>query len=131
MESRTQGSRPRPRTQKKHPWPRPRTTLLRTDPLEAKDRNAQGQEPRTQHGSHLRKKRSSLQNFRRSQKKWSSLRKFVNFPKNSGVLKKKKRSSLPKFKRSPGRKCLQNFFRKLSCVLREKTKLVMTLGHFP
>ena len=37
------------RTQKK-PRPRPRTALLRTDPFEAKDRNAggQGQGPRTQ-----------------------------------------------------------------------------------
>ena len=53
VESRTQGLRPRtqknprPRTQKN---PRPRTTFPRTDPLEAKDRNArgQGQGPRTQ-----------------------------------------------------------------------------------
>ena len=46
VDSRTQGSRPRPRTQKN---PRPRTALPRTDPLEAKDRNArgQGQGPRT------------------------------------------------------------------------------------
>ena len=48
VESRTQGTRPRsrPRTQKN---PRPRTALPRTDPLEAKDRNArgQGQAPRT------------------------------------------------------------------------------------
>ena len=44
VESRTQSSRPRPRTQKK---PRPRT-----DPLEAKDRNArsQGRGPRTHSG---------------------------------------------------------------------------------
>ena len=40
MESRTQGSRPRPRTQKN---PRPRTAFPRTDTLEAKDRNARGQ----------------------------------------------------------------------------------------
>ena len=46
MELRTQGSGPRPRTQKN---PRPRTALPRTKPLEAKNRNArrQGQEPRT------------------------------------------------------------------------------------
>ena len=53
MESKTQGSRPRPRTQK-NPRPRPqknpkpRTAFPRTDPLEAKDRNARGQGPRTQ-----------------------------------------------------------------------------------
>ena len=45
VESRTQGSRPRPRTQKN---PRPRTAFPRTYPLEAKDRNARGQGPRTQ-----------------------------------------------------------------------------------
>ena len=45
LESRTQGSRPRPRTQKN---PRPRTALPRTDPLEAKYRNARGLGPRTQ-----------------------------------------------------------------------------------
>ena len=49
MKSRTQGSRPRPKIQK-NPRSRPRTALPRTDPLEAKDRNArgQGQGPRTQ-----------------------------------------------------------------------------------
>ena len=49
VESRTQGSRLRPRTQKKS-GPRPRTAFPRTDTLEAKDRNArgQGQGPRTQ-----------------------------------------------------------------------------------
>ena len=45
VESRTQSSRPRPQKN-----PRPRTALPRTDPLEAKDRNArgQGQGPRKQ-----------------------------------------------------------------------------------
>ena len=33
---------------KKNPTPRPRTAFPRTDTLEAKDRNAQGQGPRTQ-----------------------------------------------------------------------------------
>ena len=33
---------------KKSPRPRPRTAFPRTDTLEAKDRNARGQEPRTQ-----------------------------------------------------------------------------------
>ena len=47
VESRTQGSRPGPRTQK-NPRPRPRTVFPRTDTLEAKDRNARGQGPRTQ-----------------------------------------------------------------------------------
>ena len=44
VESRTQGSRPRPKTQKN---PKPRTAFPRTDPLEAKDRNVRGQGPRT------------------------------------------------------------------------------------
>ena len=42
MESRTQDSRPRPRTQKKSEA-RPRTAFPRTDTLEAMDRNARGQ----------------------------------------------------------------------------------------
>ena len=33
---------------KKNPRPRPRTAFPRTEPLEAKDRNARGQRPRTQ-----------------------------------------------------------------------------------
>ena len=67
VESRTQSSRPRPRTQK-NPRPRPRTAFPRTDPLEAKDRNArgQGQEPRTQPQVFSKKKRSSKKFFRRS-----------------------------------------------------------------
>ena len=36
---------------------RPRTALSRTDPLEAKDRKARGQGPRTQRGSDLQKKK--------------------------------------------------------------------------
>ena len=65
MESRTQGSRPRPRTQKS-PWPRPRTALPKTDPLEAKDRIArgQGQGPRTQAQKCSQKKKQSSQIFR-------------------------------------------------------------------
>ena len=64
MESRTQGSR---QEHKKNP--RPRTALPRTDPLEAKDRNARGQEPRTQAQVLSKKKRSSKKIFRRSQEK--------------------------------------------------------------
>ena len=45
VESRTQRLRPRPRTQKNL---RPRTDISRTDPLEAKDRNARGQRPGTE-----------------------------------------------------------------------------------
>ena len=53
---------------------RPRTALPRTDPLEAKDRNARGQGPRTQGQVFSEKKRSSKIFFGRSQKK--SLQKF-------------------------------------------------------
>ena len=71
VESRTQGSRPRPRTQKN---PRPRTAFPRTDTLEAKDRNARGQGQ-----GHKRKcspkKRSSQKFFRRSPKKKKGLHK--------------------------------------------------------
>ena len=87
VESRTQGSRPRPR---------PRTAFPRTDTLEAKDRNARGQGPRTQSASALQKKKKK------------GLHK--NF---SGDLQKKKkkkeRSSQKFFKRSP----LKNVFQKI------------------
>ena len=70
MESRTQGSRPSPRTQK-NPRPRPRTAFPRTDTLEAKDRNArgQGQGPRTQAQVLSKKKRSSQKYFQAISKK--------------------------------------------------------------
>ena len=60
VESRTQGSRPRPRT-----------AFSRTDTLEAKDRNArgQGQGPRTQALVLSKKKRSSQKFFKRSPQK--------------------------------------------------------------
>ena len=65
--------------------PRPRTAFPRTDTLEAKDRNAQGQRPRTQAqmlSKQKKKKRSSQKFFKRSPKK-------------------KKRSSQKFFRRSP------------------------------
>ena len=42
---------------KKNPRPRPRTAFPRTEPLEAKDRNARGQGPRAQ------AQKKGLQNF--------------------------------------------------------------------
>ena len=60
---------------KKNPRPRPRTAFPRTDTLEAKDRNARGQGPRTQAQVLSKKKKKGL---------------HKNF---SGDLKKKKRSS--------------------------------------
>ena len=47
---------------KKNPRPRPRTAFPRTDSLEAKDRNARGQGPRTQ-AQVLFKKKKTSQNF--------------------------------------------------------------------
>ena len=46
--------------------PRPRTAFSRTEPLEAKDRNARGQGPRTQAQAFSKKKRSSKFFFRQS-----------------------------------------------------------------
>ena len=112
VESRTQGSRPRPRTQKKSEAkakdtkkirgqgqgqghkknPRPRTAFPRTDTLEAKDRNARGQGPRTQ-AQVLSKKKKGLHKIfqaisskKRFPKKFSSALQNFNNSKNSAVL---------------------------------------------
>ena len=79
MESRTQGSRPRPNTQKKirgqgQPFRGQTLSRPRTGMLEAKDRNArgQGQGPRTQAqvlSKIKNKKRSSQKLFKRSPQK--------------------------------------------------------------
>ena len=75
---------------KKNPRPRPRTAFPRTDTLEAKDRNARGQGPRTQSASALqkkKKKRSSQKFFKRSplknvfQKIFQALHKILTFQK--------------------------------------------------
>ena len=89
---------------KKNPRPRPRTAFPRTDTLEAKDRNARGQGPRTQSASALqrKKKRSSQKFFRRSPKKKK---------------KKKKRLSQKLFKRSPLKNVFQKIFQALHKIL--------------
>ena len=104
MESRAQGSRPRPRTQKIQGQrqghkknPRPRTIFPRTDTLEAKSRNARGQSQGSRTQAQVlskKKKRSSQTFFRRSPKK-------------------KKRSSQKFFKRSSQK----NVFEKISQAL--------------
>ena len=74
---------------KKNPRPRPRTAFPRTDTLEAKDRNARGQGPRTQAQvlSKKKKKRSSQKFFKRSplknvfQKIFQALHKILTFQK--------------------------------------------------
>ena len=93
VESRTQGSRPRPRlrTQKN---PRPRTAFPRTDTLDAKDRNArgQGQGPRTQAQVLSKKKKvfpkifQAISTKKRSPKNFSSAPQNFNNSKNSAVL---------------------------------------------
>ena len=93
VESRTQGSRTqgsRPRAQK-NPKPRPTTALSRTDPLEAKNRNAQGQGPRTQ-AQKLSKKKGPQNFFSDDLRKNTSFKKCfrrsTNFTtsKNTAVL---------------------------------------------
>ena len=81
--------------------PRPRTHLPRTDPLEAKNRNARG------HGHNAEVL---------SKKKRSSLKKTANFPQNENDLQKIRFSNF--------------FFRKFFGVLQDETTLLMTLAHF-
>ena len=102
MESRTQGSRPRPSTQKKSEA-KAKDSLSEdrhTDTLEAKDRNArgQGQGPRTQSASALQKKKVFTKIFQ-------------------AISKKKKRSSQKFFKRSPLKNVFQKIFQALHKIL--------------
>ena len=77
--------------------PRPRTAFPRTDTLEAKDRNARGQGPRTQAQVLSKKKKGLHKNF-------------------SGDLQKK-RSSQKFFKRSPRKHVFQKIFQALHKIL--------------
>ena len=94
--------------------PRPRTHLPRTDPLQVKDMNArgQGQGPRTQRGSVLQEKKSSLKTF-------------VTFPQKAGYLQTK--CLCPKIPQNSG---VKNVFRKFFGVLLDETILLMSLAHF-
>ena len=85
---------------KKNPRPRPRTAFPRTDTLEAKDRNARGQGPRTQAQVFSKKKKKKV------------------FTKIVLAISKKKRSSQKFFKRSP-QKTFNNS--KSSAVLEPRT----------
>ena len=89
VESRTEGSRPRPRT-----------AFPRTDTLEAKDRNARGQGPRTKDTS-----ATALQ-------KKKGLHKIFQ-----AISKKKKRSLQKFFKRSPQKNAFQKIFQALHKIL--------------
>ena len=77
---------------KKNPRPRPRTAFPRTDTLEAKDRNARGQGPRTQSASALQKKKvftkifQAISTKKRVPKNFSSASQNFNIPKNRAVL---------------------------------------------
>ena len=97
---RTQGSRPRPRTQKKSEakaLSRPRTGMLEA---KAKDQGHKAQVL----SKKKKKKRSSQKFFRRSQKKKKKK-------------KKKKRSSQKFFKRSPRKNAFQKIFQPLHKIL--------------
>ena len=78
---------------KKNPRPRPRTAFPRTDTLEAKDRNARGQDqgPRTQAQvlSNKKKKKGLHKNFLGDLKKKKGLHKnfFGRFKKKKGLHK--------------------------------------------
>ena len=87
---------------KKNTRPRPRTAFLRTDTLEAKDRNArgQGQEPRTQAQVLFKKKKVFTKIFQAISKK-----------------KKKKRSSQKFFWLSPQKNVFQKIFQALHKIL--------------
>ena len=72
---------------KKNPRPRPRTDLPMTDPLEAKNRNAQGQgqRPGTQRESDLQKKSSKF--FFRCSGKKKFFKKLLGDLQNKSVFK--------------------------------------------
>ena len=133
MESRTQGSRPRPRTQKK-------SEVKAKDSL-SEDRHSRGQgqqcsrpRPRTKDTSasalQKTKKRSSQKFFRRSPKKKSPNKNFSgDLPPKKKVFtkifqaiskkkkEKKKRSSQKFFKRSPQTNVFQKIFQALHKIL--------------
>ena len=91
MESRTQGSRPRPRTQKKS------EAKAKDSLFEDRHSRGQGQGPRTQ-AQVLSKKKCLHKNF-------------------SGDLRKKKRSSQKFFKRPPHKNVFQKIFQALHKIL--------------
>ena len=112
VESKTQGSRPRPRTYKKSEAKA--KDSLSEDTLEAKDRNARGQSqgPRTQAQVLSKKKKVFSKLFQAiSKKKISSQKFFRRSPK------KKKRSSQKFFKRSPRKNVFQKLFQALHRIL--------------
>ena len=96
----TQGSRPRPRTQK-NPRLRPRTVFPRTDTLEAKNRNARGQ------GQGSRTQAQVLSGNKKV------FRKIIS----GGLQKKEKRSPQKFFRRPPQKNVFQKICQALPKIL--------------
>ena len=96
----SRGHKARGQGHKKNPRPRPRTAFPRTDSLEAKDRNARGQGPRTQARVLSKKKKKVFTKI------------FQAISK-----KKKKKSSQKFFKQSPQKNVFQNIFQALHKIL--------------
>ena len=88
----SRGHKARCQGHKKNPRPRPSTAFPRTDTLEAKDRNAQGQGPRTQAQVLSKKEKvftkifQAISTKKRFPKNFSSAPRNFNFSKNSAVL---------------------------------------------
>ena len=99
----SRGHKARGQGQGRKKKPRPRTTLARTDSLEAKDRNAQGQGPRSQ-GHKRSQKKKVLKKFYQAISKKKILKSFFL------AISKKKRSSKNFFRRSPVKKRILKFF---------------------
>ena len=116
----SRGHKARGQGHKKNSRPRPRTAFPRTDTLEAKDRNARGQGPRTQSASALQKKKKKV--FTKifqaiSKKKKKGLHRNFSGDLQKKKKKKKKRSSQKFFKRSPRKNAFQKIFQPLHKIL--------------
>ena len=97
------------RLEAKNSRPRPRAKLPRIDSLNAKYRNARGQEPRTNKVANFPQNAADLK------KKKVFAQKFAKFPQKSSVSK---------------RKGLQNFFSQVLWRASRQNKLFMTLARF-
>ena len=87
MKSRAQSSTPKLRTQK-NPRPRPKTALWRTDPLEAKDRNARGQGKRLKTQTQVFSKKKGLQIFFQTISKKSVFKQIFQAISERGIQKR-------------------------------------------
>ena len=80
----SRGNKPGGQGHKKNPRPGPITDFLRTDPLEAKDRHAQG--PRTQRASVFQRKKGLRAESRKFFVKFLRPWPVFNKSKNSAIL---------------------------------------------